>query len=128
MPEERVPTIPRLPGLDGLRAIAVVLVTGFHLETKRFMPGGFIGVDLVISFRSRLVSIFRIRSPEGEFSQRSELAQMVSGRPLNGIGTGEPEPIGTETVRTESGTEPSQSPLKPERLRTRRRTRTETGS
>lgn len=35
----------RLPGLDGLRALAIVLVLGYHLFPG-LAPGGFIGVDV----------------------------------------------------------------------------------
>src|SRR3954471_22415801 len=33
------------PDVDGLRAVAVLSVLAFHLD-RRFLPGGFVGVDI----------------------------------------------------------------------------------
>ncbi|HSO65031.1 MAG TPA: lipopolysaccharide modification acyltransferase, partial [Ornithinibacter sp.] len=35
----------RLPGLDGLRALAITAVLVFHLDPT-WLPGGFLGVDV----------------------------------------------------------------------------------
>jgi peptidoglycan/LPS O-acetylase OafA/YrhL len=37
----------RLPGLDGLRALAVIAVIAFH-EQLTALPGGFLGVDVFL--------------------------------------------------------------------------------
>ncbi len=39
------PDAPRLPFIDGLRALAVVAVMVYHLD-PRWLPGGFVGVDV----------------------------------------------------------------------------------
>lgn len=41
-------TIPYRPDIDGLRAMAVLSVMGFHTFPE-FFPGGFIGVDIFLS-------------------------------------------------------------------------------
>ena len=38
----------RNPALDGMRALAVASVVLYHLD-PRFLPGGFIGVDVFLS-------------------------------------------------------------------------------
>lgn len=35
----------RIPALDGLRAMAIAAVIGFHMAPDR-LPGGWVGVDL----------------------------------------------------------------------------------
>jgi peptidoglycan/LPS O-acetylase OafA/YrhL len=60
-----------LPGLDGLRAIAVVLVIAFHLDTKQWVPGGFVGVDLFFVLSGFLIT--RLLLDEHERKGRIEL-------------------------------------------------------
>jgi peptidoglycan/LPS O-acetylase OafA/YrhL len=44
------------PELDGLRAIAVVIVIAFHFLQQRFVPGGFLGVDLFFVLSGFLIT------------------------------------------------------------------------
>ena len=45
----------RLPGLDGLRALAIIGVVGFHLWPNA-VPGGFLGVDLFFVISGLLIT------------------------------------------------------------------------
>jgi peptidoglycan/LPS O-acetylase OafA/YrhL len=55
-----MPTSPRehskrLPGLDGLRAIAIIAVVVYHLDPA-WLPGGFLGVDLFFVISGFLIT------------------------------------------------------------------------
>ncbi|MGL5930549.1 MAG: acyltransferase family protein, partial [Dermatophilaceae bacterium] len=54
------PALPRLPGLDGLRALAVTAVVLFHLD-PRWLPGGFLGVDVFFVVSGFLVTTILLR-------------------------------------------------------------------
>src|SRR5829696_5160663 len=47
--------LPYLPGLDGVRAVAVVAVLLFHLPA-RLLPGGFLGVDVFFVLSGFLIT------------------------------------------------------------------------
>lgn len=56
------------PDVDGLRAIAVTAVVGFH-AFPRFDPGGFVGVDIFFVISGFLIStIIAAKLEEGRFS------------------------------------------------------------
>jgi peptidoglycan/LPS O-acetylase OafA/YrhL len=56
------------PDIDGLRALAVVLVLGFHAFPHR-VPGGFVGVDVFFVISGFLITgLLRGRIGQGEFS------------------------------------------------------------
>jgi peptidoglycan/LPS O-acetylase OafA/YrhL len=56
-----------LPGLDGLRAIAVMAVIFYHLNLNDFFPGGFLGVDVFFTVSGFLITglLMRERSSKG---------------------------------------------------------------
>ena len=45
----------RAPGLDGVRALAVLAVIGFH-EGASELPGGFLGVDVFFVLSGFLIT------------------------------------------------------------------------
>ena len=60
----------RLPGLDGLRALAVMAVLLFHLDPE-WLPGGFLGVDVFFVVSGFLITTLLIE--EGRASGRVDL-------------------------------------------------------
>ncbi|SDQ51338.1 acyltransferase family protein [Leucobacter chromiiresistens] len=55
-----LPRADRLGGLDGLRAIAVGLVLGYHLFPG-WLPGGFLGVDVFFAISGFLITTLLLR-------------------------------------------------------------------
>jgi peptidoglycan/LPS O-acetylase OafA/YrhL len=54
-PDPSFPTVPRKPGLDGLRALAVIGVIVYHLNPA-WLPGGFFGVDVFFVVSGYLIT------------------------------------------------------------------------
>ena len=54
------PGVSRFAGLDGLRAIAVLLVMFFHLSPG-FVPGGYLGVDVFFVISGFLITALLLR-------------------------------------------------------------------
>ncbi len=50
------PTAPRYAGLDGLRAVAVLLVALYHLFPRWFLHSGFVGVDVFFVISGFLIT------------------------------------------------------------------------
>ena len=60
-----------MPGLDGLRAVAVLGVLAYHLGIAA-IPGGFLGVSVFFTLSGYLISdLILTRTSKGEFSLRS---------------------------------------------------------
>lgn len=55
---------PRIPGLDGLRAVAVLAVVAFHLAPA-WVPGGFLGVDVFFVVSGFLITTLLLREVAG---------------------------------------------------------------
>jgi hypothetical protein len=54
-PGETTKTRDRAPGLDGVRALAVLIVIGFH-QGATALPGGFLGVDIFFVLSGFLIT------------------------------------------------------------------------
>ena len=46
----------RLPGLDGLRGVAVLAVIGYHLNLGNLLPAGFLGVDIFFTVSGFIIT------------------------------------------------------------------------
>jgi len=64
--------LPYLPGLDGLRAIAVLAVLVYHADAS-WLPGGFLGVEVFFVVSGYLITLLLL--DEYERSGRIDLAQ-----------------------------------------------------
>lgn len=56
-------TISYLPGLDGLRAIAVLAVIVYHAN-KSWLPGGFLGVEVFFVISGYLITLLLINESQ----------------------------------------------------------------
>lgn len=54
-PARHTPRLPYLPALDGLRALAVIAVLFYHAGL-RWMPGGFLGVEIFFTISGYLIA------------------------------------------------------------------------
>ena len=59
----RVSAVPYLPGLDGMRAIAVVAVMVYHANAA-WLPGGFLGVEVFFVISGYLITLLLIGEHE----------------------------------------------------------------
>ena len=59
----RVSAVPYLPGLDGLRAVAVVAVMVYHANAS-WLPGGFLGVEVFFVISGYLITLLLIGEHE----------------------------------------------------------------
>ncbi len=67
------PTAPRYAGLDGLRAVAVLLVVIYHLFPAWFLHSGFVGVDVFFVISGFLITslLLRERAATGRIALRA---------------------------------------------------------
>ncbi len=76
-PLRRVSAVPYLPGLDGLRAVAVVAVMVYHANAA-WLPGGFLGVEVFFVISGYLITLLLIG--EHERSGRVRVGQFYGRR------------------------------------------------
>ena len=55
--------VPYLPGLDGMRALAVVAVMVYHANST-WLPGGFLGVEVFFVISGYLITLLLIGEHE----------------------------------------------------------------
>src|SRR5215204_2707638 len=61
--------LPYMPGIDALRAIAVLAVFFYHVSTGGWMPGGFLGVDVFFVISGYLITALLL----GEYRRAGHL-------------------------------------------------------
>jgi peptidoglycan/LPS O-acetylase OafA/YrhL len=61
MPRPVSATAIYMPGLDGVRALAVIAVIGYHLKVP-FMPGGLLGVGMFFTLSGFLITFILLRT------------------------------------------------------------------
>jgi peptidoglycan/LPS O-acetylase OafA/YrhL len=71
-PKGQISRVPHLPGLDGLRAVAVVSVMVYHAN-RAWLHGGFLGVEVFFVISGYLITLLLIA--EHERSGRVDLRQ-----------------------------------------------------
>lgn len=59
----QISRVPYLPGLDGLRALAVVAVMVYHANSE-WLPGGFLGVEMFFVISGYLITLLLIAERE----------------------------------------------------------------
>ena len=64
MPRPAGSEVRYLPGLDGIRALAVAAVVGYHLGTP-WLPGGLLGVDVFFALSGYLITTILITTWDG---------------------------------------------------------------
>ena len=57
---EHISRVPYLPGLDGMRALAVVAVMIYHANSS-WLPGGFLGVEMFFVISGYLITLLHHR-------------------------------------------------------------------
>ena len=62
-PRQAISRVPYLPGLDGMRALAVVAVMLYHTNNG-WLPGGFIGVEVFFVISGYLITLLLIGEHE----------------------------------------------------------------
>ncbi len=62
-PKQAISRVPYLPGLDGMRAIAVVAVMLYHANNS-WLPGGFLGVEVFFVISGYLITLLLIGEHE----------------------------------------------------------------
>ena len=65
VPDDRahISRVPYLPGLDGMRALAVVAVMVYHANSD-WLPGGFLGVEMFFVISGYLITLLLISERE----------------------------------------------------------------
>ena len=63
---EHISRVPYLPGLDGMRAIAVVAVMVYHANPS-WLPGGFLGVEMFFVISGYLITLLLIAERERNY-------------------------------------------------------------
>lgn len=61
--QSQISRVPYLPGLDGLRALAVVAVMVYHADST-WLPGGFLGVEVFFVISGYLITLLLIAECE----------------------------------------------------------------
>jgi peptidoglycan/LPS O-acetylase OafA/YrhL len=59
--------VPYLPGLDGMRALAVVAVMVYHANST-WLPGGFLGVEMFFVISGYLITLLLIAERERDYT------------------------------------------------------------
>ena len=79
VPDDRayISRVPYLPGLDGMRALAVVAVMVYHANSD-WLPGGFLGVEMFFVISGYLITLLLIS--ERERTYRISLRQFWARR------------------------------------------------
>ncbi len=76
-PRGRAPRLAYMPGIDGLRALAVATVVLYHAGTS-WIPGGFLGVDVFLVISGYLITSLLLAELEG--TGRINLGRFWLGR------------------------------------------------
>jgi peptidoglycan/LPS O-acetylase OafA/YrhL len=66
-PQADISRVPYLPGLDGMRALAVVAVMVYHANPS-WLPGGFLGVEVFFVISGYLITLLLIAEKERTYT------------------------------------------------------------
>ena len=69
--QANISRVPYLPGLDGMRALAVVAVMVYHANSD-WLPGGFLGVEVFFVISGYLITLLLISEHERTDTRRHE--------------------------------------------------------